>query len=186
MWGAAGNRFDDVFERIAAPLRRARPGEGKREFSIRTVVVGVMIGLTVLSGMERSTGNLLVIGSFGASSILLFAVPDSEFAQPWNVVGGHVLSSLVGLLAYKLTGGAWWSIGPTVGVALWVMLATKTLHPPAGADPIIMIARQSADAFFVTTTVLLGTTILVLLATAWHAKVTGLTFPDEEQRKVRP
>ena len=184
MWGAVGNHFDGVFERLAASLRRSRSGEVRREYSRRTIVVGVVIALTALSALERSTGNLLVIGSFGASSILIFAVPDSEFAQPWNVIGGHVLSSAVGLLAYQITGGAWWGIGPTVGVALWTMLATRSLHPPAGADPIIMVARQSADIFFVTTTVLLGTTILVLLATLWHARVTGLIFPDEEQRRV--
>ncbi len=182
MWARIGNRFDDLFDHLGAPLRRVRERDGAREFSIRTVVLGVAMVISLLSLAEWTTGNLMVIGSFGASSILVFTVPDSEFAQPWNVVGGHVLSSLVGLVALHLFGGVWWSVGPTVGVALWVMLTTRSLHPPAGADPIIMIARQSTDPAFVVTTILGGTVVMVLLAVVWHGRVSGMTYPDTDTR----
>ncbi|MDT8424913.1 MAG: HPP family protein [Methyloprofundus sp.] len=80
----------------------------------------------------------LILGSFGASCVLLFGFPDAVFSQPRNLIGGHVLCSLIGLGFLKLFGPDWWFMALAVGTALAVMLATRTVHPPASSNPVII------------------------------------------------
>ena len=82
----------------------------------------------------------LLIGSFGASAVLVYGAIKSPLAQPRNLIGGHVISALVGVACYKLLGGAPW-ISAALGVSLAIvsMLLTKTLHPPGGATALIAV-----------------------------------------------
>jgi CBS-domain-containing membrane protein len=82
----------------------------------------------------------LLIGSFGASAVLVYGAIKSPLAQPRNLVGGHVLSGLVGVSAYQVFGETLW-LAAAVGVSLAIvaMLATKTLHPPGGATALIAV-----------------------------------------------
>jgi len=86
-------------------------------------------------------GNLIyIIGSFGASAVLIYGAPRSPMAQPRNLVGGHVVSALVGVTAFKLLGGNPWLAGSVaVATAIAGMHATKTLHPPGGATALIAV-----------------------------------------------
>jgi CBS-domain-containing membrane protein len=83
---------------------------------------------------------LLLIGSFGASAVLIYGAIRSPLAQPRNLVGGHVLSAIIGVSAWQLLSGS-----PLVAAALAVSLAiavmhlTKTLHPPGGATALIAV-----------------------------------------------
>jgi CBS-domain-containing membrane protein len=83
---------------------------------------------------------LLIIGSFGASAVLIYAAIKSPLAQPRNLIGGHIISALVGVACYKLFGGNIW-IAAALGVSLAIvaMLATRTLHPPGGATALIAV-----------------------------------------------
>lgn len=95
-----------------------------------------LVGQFVLVG----TDNLFMIGSFGASSVLVYGVPHSPLAQPRNLVGGHLLSALVGVLCYQV-------FSPIPGLAEAVAVAsaiafmhlTRTLHPPGGATALIAV-----------------------------------------------
>jgi CBS-domain-containing membrane protein len=82
----------------------------------------------------------LLIGSFGASAVLVYGAIKSPLAQPRNLVGGHVISGLVGVACSQLFGDTVW-LAAALGVSLAIvaMLATRTLHPPGGATALIAV-----------------------------------------------
>lgn len=83
---------------------------------------------------------MMIIGSFGASAVLVYAAIKSPLAQPRNLVGGHVLSGLIGVLCCRLFGGApWLASAFAVSLSITAMLLTKTLHPPGGATALIAV-----------------------------------------------
>lgn len=82
----------------------------------------------------------LLIGSFGASAVLVYGAIKSPLAQPRNLVGGHILSGLIGVVCFYLFGGIiWLAAALAVSCAIALMLATKTLHPPGGATALIAV-----------------------------------------------
>lgn len=84
--------------------------------------------------------RMMLIGSFGASAVLLFAVTDSPLAQPRNVLGGFIISALVGVTAYKLCPfDLWCASAIAVSTSIAIMQLTKTLHPPGGATALIAV-----------------------------------------------
>jgi CBS-domain-containing membrane protein len=83
---------------------------------------------------------LMLIGSFGASAVLLYGAPKSPLAQPRNLVGGHVLSALIGVASYQmLAPHLWLASALAVATAIAVMHLSKTLHPPGGATALIAV-----------------------------------------------
>jgi CBS-domain-containing membrane protein len=82
----------------------------------------------------------LLIGSFGASAVLVYGAIKSPLAQPRNLIGGHVVSGITGVACYYLFGNTvWLAAAMAVSLAIVVMLATKTLHPPGGATALIAV-----------------------------------------------
>lgn len=82
----------------------------------------------------------LLIGSFGASAVLVYAAIKSPLAQPRNLIGGHVISALVGVAVYQSMGYVVWiAAAMAVSLAIVAMLITKTLHPPGGATALIAV-----------------------------------------------
>jgi len=124
----------------------------------------------------------MIIGSFGASAVLLFGAPSAPFSQPRNVIGGHVLSSLCGVGTTQLLADAVGVAvaGPVaVATALVVMQLTRTVHPPAGGTALIAVHGSPAiDAlgwgFGVPCAV--GPSVLVLSALGLH-RLTGVKYP---------
>ncbi len=83
----------------------------------------------------------MVIGSFGASAVLVYGAIDSPLAQPRNLVGGHIISALFGVFCYQFFGefGIWFACSLAVAGAIALMHLTKTLHPPGGATALIAV-----------------------------------------------
>jgi len=82
----------------------------------------------------------LLIGSFGASAVLVYGAIKSPLAQPRNLIGGHVISGLVGVACWQVFGATLWvAAALAVSLAIVAMLATKTLHPPGGATALIAV-----------------------------------------------
>ncbi|MBN2528949.1 MAG: HPP family protein [Deltaproteobacteria bacterium] len=103
--------------------------------------IGILILALINSAFLSRTDNLLLlVGSFGASAVLLFGAPAAPLSQPRNLVGGHVISALVGVTTYLLLG---WNIplaaATAVATAITVMQLTGTLHPPGGATALIAV-----------------------------------------------
>jgi CBS-domain-containing membrane protein len=82
----------------------------------------------------------LLIGSFGASAVLVYGAIKSPLAQPRNLLGGHILSGLIGVACRQFFGDTLW-LAAALGVSLAIaaMLVTKTLHPPGGATALIAV-----------------------------------------------
>ncbi|GAA5213448.1 HPP family protein [Corallincola platygyrae] len=113
--------------------------------------------------------HLFLMAPFGASAVLVFGLPDSPLAQPKNVVLGHLLAAFVGLALAQLLGVHPLSIAIATGVAITGMLLTGTTHPPAGANP-ILIMLAGVDWDFLVFPVLLGTVTIVIFG-ALHKKL---------------
>lgn len=125
--------------------------------------IGGCVAIAIVAILAKSSHTPLVLGSFGASCVLLFGFPESPFSQPRNVICGHLLSSLVGLVFFHLFGYEWWSAGLAAGTAIALMMLTRTVHPPAGSNPVIVMLAASPWSFALTPT-LLGAIALVLIA----------------------
>jgi len=113
-------------------------GIGEIAWSWLGAVIGIGIcGLLSSNYFERHDATML-IGSFGASAVLIYGAIKSPLAQPRNLVGGHIISGFVGVASYQLFGDTIWIASAfAVSFAIVAMLATKTLHPPGGATALI-------------------------------------------------
>ena len=82
----------------------------------------------------------LVVGSFGASAVLIYGVPNSPLSQPRNLIGGHLLSAIVGVISYKLfSSNLFLATAIAVSTSILIMQLTLTLHPPGGATSLIAV-----------------------------------------------
>lgn len=106
--------------------------------------VGAFLGILAVSYVNakilNGTDLVMVIGSFGASAVLIYGAIHSPLAQPRNLLGGHFISALIGVFCYKLFPNQVWLASPlAVATAIAVMHLTKTLHPPGGATALIAV-----------------------------------------------
>jgi CBS domain-containing membrane protein len=84
--------------------------------------------------------NVFLIGSFGASGVLIFGAIQSPMAQPRNLIGGHLISAIIGVTIYKILPDIIWLTAPlAVALSIVMMQITKTLHPPGGATALIAV-----------------------------------------------
>jgi CBS-domain-containing membrane protein len=145
---------------VALPPRAA----GK---AVALAFFGGFLAIAVIALLAQSLNVALVLGSFGASCVLVFGYPDVPFSQPRNVIIGHVLSTVIGLVFAHLCGPHWWSVALAVGSAIAAMMLTRTVHPPAGSNPVIVFLMQPGWGFALFPT-LSGAVILVLVALFYH------------------
>ena len=126
--------------------------------------------------------NLWLIPPFGASMVLVMAVHESPLAHPKNVFFGHIISAFSGVFIYTILGFSFFSVGLGVGLAIFLMMATKTVHPPAGANPIIAILGAKGVGFLMIP-VAAGAAFIVLFAIIYNQlmKRKYFTFNDLRQ-----
>ncbi|BEU96072.1 HPP family protein [Acidovorax sp. DW039] len=137
---------------------------------------GVLAIATVaLAGQQWALS--LILGSFGASCVLVFGFPDVPFSQPRNVVAGHFLSSLTGLAFLQCAGPHWWAMALAVGTAIALMMWTRTVHPPAGSNPVIIFLAQPGWGFLWFPT-LAGAVVLVLVALLYNNLTRQARYPQ--------
>lgn len=121
-------------------MEQESPGPWDIWWSCTGSFVGIFI-LMYLDSLIFTGDQLLLIGSFGASSLIIFGAPASVFAQPRSVIGGQLISALVGVTVFMLV-----KEYPVLASALAVSLAfaamqiTKTMHPPGGATALIAVS----------------------------------------------
>ena len=138
--------------------------------------LGCFLVIFLLAQLTASFHTALLIAPFGASCVLVFGLPQSPLAQPRNVIGGHLISTAVGLAVFYLLGASPLSFGLGVGVATTVMLLTGTTHPPAGADPIVVILAKAAWPFLFSP-VLIGAVAIVVIGLIYHRAVSRRSYP---------
>ena len=106
--------------------------------------LGAFLGMALLAQIHgrlvAQTDLMMLIGSFGASAVLVFGAVRSPLAQPRNLIGGHVLSGIVGVACFQAFGGpSVLAVAVAVATAIALMHATRTLHPPGGATALIAV-----------------------------------------------
>jgi CBS-domain-containing membrane protein len=162
-------------------IDRCRGAGGKRPAypGTRAIALGGLGGFLAIGALALlggSLGVLLLLGSFGASCVLLFGFPDAPFSQPLNVIGGHGICTFLGLAALHWIGPQPWALALAVGCSIAVMMATRTVHPPAGSNPVIVFLAHSTWGFLVFP-VISGALILVLLAWLYNNAVRKIPYP---------
>ncbi len=138
--------------------------------------LGGFLAIAAVTLLSRSLQMALVLGSFGASCVLCFGFPDVPFAQPRNVVLGHVLSSFIGLVFLSLLGPTWLSVSLAVGTAIAAMMATRTVHPPAGSNPVIIFLGSPSWQFLLFPT-LAGALVVVAVALMYNNATRATRYP---------
>lgn len=131
------------------------------------VWLGAFLAAAVVGFLAYFTKQPLVLGSFGASIFVLFILPDTPFAQPRNVIGGHFISTLVGLVFLHFISPEWWSMALSLATALSLMQLLKVPHPPAGSNPFIVFLVGANWEFLLIPT-LLGAVLLVIVALLYN------------------
>lgn len=106
--------------------------------------IGAFLGIAAVALISykvlEGKGLTMIIGSFGASAVLIYGAVKSPLAQPRNLLGGHVISAIIGVTSYQLFNAhIWLAASIAVATALAFMHATKTLHPPGGATALIAV-----------------------------------------------
>lgn len=143
-------------------------GSGRSPLKVtpKTALIGLLggtISIGILAWLTEFSDSLWLMAPFGASCVLAFGVWDAPLSQPRNIIGGHLVSTLVGLTMYHLFGNNLWVLALGVGLSISLMHLTRTTHPPAGADPIIVILAGSSWSFL-WTPVLVGSLVIVITA----------------------
>ncbi len=135
--------------------------------------LGAFLGITAVAyvnyGILDKTDLVLLIGSFGASAVLIYGAIKSPLAQPRNLLGGHVISALIGVTCFKLLDPYLWLAAPlAVSTSIAVMHATKTLHPPGGATALIAVigGPKVANLGYLYAVIPAGAGALIMLAVA--------------------
>ncbi len=135
--------------------------------------LGSFVGLGIVSFLHfeiLSKYDLtLIIGSFGASCVLIYGAINSPLAQPKNLFLGHLISACIGVTIYKLIGTYIWIAAPlAVSLSIIFMQMAKALHPPGGATALIAVTGGSSITklgyMYVISPVLTGVIILFLVA----------------------
>ena len=126
--------------------------------------LGALIFISFLAFLDVSfEGMIWLIPPFGASMVLVMAAHESPLAKPKNILLGHILSALSGVIIFYLIGDNFLALGIAVALAVFVMIVTDTIHPPAGANPIIVILTGQGISF-VLFPVAVGAFMLVVFA----------------------
>ncbi|MBU2868153.1 HPP family protein [Pacificibacter marinus] len=147
--------------------------------------LGAFIGLAlagafILAPTVDLKLGLYLVAPFGASSVLLFAVPNSPLAQPWSAIVGNVVAALVGVAVCLVVHDPVLRIALAVGLAITAIMLCRALHPPAGAVAMTVAMSpetvQELGFYFALMPIGIGTVLLVLIAIA-YGRMTGRHYP---------
>lgn len=124
--------------------------------------VGAAVTIGILAYMTYQTElGLWLLASFGATTVIVFGYHDNPFAQPKNVFFGHLLTALVGILFITFFGVSFITIALAVGIGVMLMMAFKVAHPPAGANPIIVMIGGVSFQFLIFPVMVGAITIII-------------------------
>tara|TARA_B100000029_G_scaffold335321_1_gene327457 strand:- start:1178 stop:1687 length:510 start_codon:yes stop_codon:yes gene_type:complete len=119
------------------------------------VTIGILAYITFQSFLTESIYGLWLTASFGSTVVLVFGYPENEFAQPRNVLFGHIICALIGILfvvLFKISQDRlifFLAIGLAVGISVMLMMALKISHPPAGGNTIVVMLAQDSFQYLI-------------------------------------
>ncbi|MDA8092249.1 MAG: HPP family protein [Nitrospiraceae bacterium] len=164
---------------------KSPPGVGLTEVFWSLIGSALGIGACGYLSARYFTGMdlTLIIGSFGASAVLIYAAIKSPLAQPRNLIGGHIIGGLVGVACWRLFGSSEWLAGAmAVSLAISAMLMTRTLHPPGGATALIAVIGgakiHKLGYLYALVPSGLGALVLLVVALVVNNMASGRRYPE--------
>lgn len=151
---------------------------------------GAFTGIGIIAILQSQVltrlENIFLIGSFGASSVLVFGSIQSPLAQPRNLIGGHVISALAGVTVFQvLPDVIWLTASLAVALSIVLMQVSKTLHPPGGATALIAVTGsekiKSLGYMYVISPVLTGAVILLAVALIFNNMTANRKYPTNRK-----
>jgi CBS domain-containing membrane protein len=147
--------------------------------------VGSFLGISIIGLLNtyyvEAVDNLFLVGSFGASSVLIYGVINSPLAQPRNLIGGHLISAIIGVTISFFVKEVWLAAALAVSLSIVLMQITKTLHPPGGATALIaVIGSEKIKSFgylYVLSPILSGVLILFFIALVVNNMTPHRSYP---------
>ncbi len=139
-------------------------------------VVGASTAIAIALWFVADGHSPFLLASLGGSMLFLFALTESEAAQPRALFGGHLGGALIGILAFRFFGDALWVSVLAVVLTMVFMVLTRTIHPPAGANPLLMVHNHAGMGILIKP-VLLGVGLIFITAMIWSRIRPGKSYP---------
>ena len=145
-------------------------------YAILAGAIGGGMAIAIMEALATRGAFPLMAVPFATSIVLVMGSPEVDAAQPRPLVGGHIVSTLVGLLVLNLAGPEPWAAALAVGLAIAAMHVTRTFHPPAGIDPLVVVINNMPWAFLLVP-VAAGALLLAGYAFLWNRFVRRCDWP---------
>jgi len=164
--------------RFYCALRLVTKRHQSAQTKLNTVLAGLgaFIAIYALFQIASWSGSPLLMAPFGATCVLVFALPESPLSQPINVVGGHLVSTAIGLCVHAYFPVTGWALALAVGLAVVGMTILRVTHPPAGADPLVVYFDAPGVAYLAFP-VASGSVVLVAFAVLYHRLCSRRIYP---------
>ena len=152
--------------------------------------IGAFTGIGIIAFIQSyhlsEHENIFLIGSLGASSVLVYGAIQSPLAQPRNLIGGHFISAIIGVTIFKIFPNIIWLTAPlAVSLSIVIMQITKTLHPPGGATALIAIIGsekiKALGYWYAFSPILSGAIILYLVALIFNNLTPDRQYPTDNR-----
>ena len=156
----------------------------EKKLIIQSILAGIFsiitIGfLTVLT--YKTSYGIFLIASFGSTMVLLYGYPESPFAQPKNIILGHFLTALIGIIFLNFVPlPIFLNIPLAVGFGVMFMILLKVTHPPAGGNPIIVIIGSVSYDYLINP-IILGALIVILFGVVLNRFVLRKKYPENNK-----
>lgn len=138
-----------------------------RRMAVVAGAIGAAIAIALMELLAERTAIPLLLVPFATSIVLVMGSPQVAAAQPRALIGGHLVATVIGLLVVKVTGPGVATAAVAVGLAIVAMHLTRSFHPPAGIDPLVVVLNGMSWSFLLVP-VAAGACLLAAVAFVWH------------------
>jgi len=163
-------------------IQQHRVGHAEKLISGLGAFISIFIILYISNYFLPDTSAYLAVASMGASAVLLFAVPHGTLSQPWSLIGGHLISAIVGVSCAKFIPDIFLAASVAVGLAVTVMYYCKCIHPPGGATALTAVIGSNTihelGYQFVLTPVLINVMVILTVAITFNALFKWRRYPS--------
>ena len=147
----------------------------KLEPVIAGISASIIVGVLAYLSFETSTGFWLMF-SFGSTTLIVLIFYESEFAQPGNILFGHLLGIIIGILFNEFFGMSFITLGLAVGTTVSLMMYLKVIHPPAAANPLIALFADVSLEYIIFP-VLAGSIVIILTSVIINKFIFKRNYP---------
>jgi CBS-domain-containing membrane protein len=162
-------------------VERYRVSHTEKLVSAFGAFLGIYLIFYTSTFFLQGTSSYLIVASMGASAVLLFAVPHGPLSQPWPLIGGHLVSALIGVSCAKLIPDVFIAAPVAVGIAVGAMYYFHCIHPPGGATALSAVVGgyevQQLGYQFIITPVLINAATIISVAFIFNYFFTWRRYP---------